>query len=165
MIGPRSLVDLPWRLAYRAAYQLLRLWWRVRRPAVTGANVALWRDGRVLVVRTSYRGDLLDLPGGGVERGEEPADAAARELAEEVGLEVPAAALERVASYRLRADGRRITDHVFEPREGVAPTGEATVDGREIVWAGWMTPDELAGRRKSGALRRYLGGRRAPPAG
>ena len=72
------------RVGYRLAYLTLRLWWFVRRPATNGAAVALWHAGKVLMVRTSYRG-CYSLPGGFVRRGEPSEQAARRELREELG--------------------------------------------------------------------------------
>lgn len=48
---------------------------------------ALFRDaaGRVMLVHPTYK-DTWDIPGGSVERGESPAAACRRELAEELGL-------------------------------------------------------------------------------
>ena len=53
------------------------------------AIVAVDRDGMVTLVcqlREAVRKELLELPAGGVEPGEEPLDSARRELAEETGL-------------------------------------------------------------------------------
>jgi 8-oxo-dGTP diphosphatase len=57
---------------------------------VLGVSTAVFRDGRVLIVRRgkgAYR-DLWSLPGGHVEFGEPLTAAAAREVLEETGLEV-----------------------------------------------------------------------------
>lgn len=61
-------------------------------PRVLAAAAALFRDarGRVLIVEPNYR-DHWALPGGTVESdtGETPRQAARRETAEEIGLDVP----------------------------------------------------------------------------
>ena len=54
-----------YRLGYRIAYRAIRLWWLLRRPEAQGAAVAVWQDGGLLLVRSSYR-RRLDLPGGGI---------------------------------------------------------------------------------------------------
>ncbi|MHA6779724.1 NUDIX hydrolase [Pseudonocardia saturnea] len=52
-----------------------------------GAYVVCVRDGSLLLVR--FTGvDRWALPGGGLDHGEDPRDAAVREVAEETGLEV-----------------------------------------------------------------------------
>jgi 8-oxo-dGTP pyrophosphatase MutT (NUDIX family) len=54
-------------------------------PVALAACALVERDGKILLARHSYvRGWLL--PGGGVGRGEPPADAILRELREEIGL-------------------------------------------------------------------------------
>jgi 8-oxo-dGTP pyrophosphatase MutT (NUDIX family) len=54
-------------------------------PVALAACALVVRDGKILLVRHSYvRGWLL--PGGGVGRGEAPAEAVLRELKEEIGL-------------------------------------------------------------------------------
>lgn len=57
------------------------------RPA---AFVVVERDGLIAVARVNFAkgGGRLDLPGGGLDPGETPAQAAARECGEEAGLKV-----------------------------------------------------------------------------
>ncbi|MFJ6903294.1 NUDIX hydrolase [Streptomyces griseoluteus] len=62
------------------------------------AGVALWRDGRVLMVFDRHR-QCWELPGGRIERGELPRQAAERELLEESGQE-PDAPLRLVGHAR-----------------------------------------------------------------
>lgn len=147
--------DPLWRLAYRVAHRCLRAWWLLRRPEARGVGIAVWRNGRLLVVRTSYRGALLGLPGGGVEPGEDPRSAAVRELREEVGLEITPAALREAARIELDFEHRRIEETVFELRPP-APTRPPRPDRREIVWTGWLTPADLESAPVAPNLRAYL---------
>ncbi|MCK4452291.1 MAG: NUDIX domain-containing protein, partial [Anaerolineae bacterium] len=50
-------------------------------------------EGRILLLRRSDGDNLWGLPGGGIELGERAADAAVREVREEIGLEVEPVAL------------------------------------------------------------------------
>ena len=54
---------------------------------VIAASAAVFRDGRVLIARRMHGPRLWSLPGGRVEPGESPAQAAAREVREETGVE------------------------------------------------------------------------------
>jgi 8-oxo-dGTP diphosphatase len=141
------------RLAYRMAFRLLRLWWFIARPQHTGANVALWHNGRLLVVRHSYtRG--YSLPGGGVGRREIPVEAACRELREELGMSVDPEELTHVLVSFTDAFHLRDTANIFEYRPAAAP--DIRVDGLEVVAAEFRHPHELAGERGSPHLHRYL---------
>jgi hypothetical protein len=80
-----SFLDLAWRTAFRLAFPLARIWWRLTRPRHEGVVVAVYVGSALLLVRSSYRRGW-HLPGGGVRRGEIPETAARRELAEEIGL-------------------------------------------------------------------------------
>lgn len=106
-----------------------------------------------MVVRTSYH-DLLDLPGGGMETGEDPREAAIRELREETGVEAPPEALAAEGIYRYDDLGRRVTAHVFAYRPSEPPV--PMIDRREIVWAGLLQRAELAQGRISPQLTAYL---------
>ncbi|GAA0549279.1 8-oxo-dGTP pyrophosphatase MutT (NUDIX family) [Rhizomicrobium palustre] len=54
-------------------------------PTDIGAAAVVEQDGKVVLVRHSYKAGWL-FPGGAVERNEPPADALLRELREEIGL-------------------------------------------------------------------------------
>lgn len=79
-------------LLLRAGSPFAQLWFRIRRPTTFGVKALLRQDdGRFLVVRHSYADTRRwALPGGGYKPAREtPAQAAAREIHEELGLVVP----------------------------------------------------------------------------
>jgi 8-oxo-dGTP pyrophosphatase MutT (NUDIX family) len=60
-----------------------------RSRSYVAAGVLFFDDaGRILLVQPTYK-DHWDIPGGYVETGETPAQAAAREVCEELGIEAP----------------------------------------------------------------------------
>ncbi len=127
------------RTGYRLAYLTLRAWWFVRRPQTHGAAVALWHEGKILMVRTSYRG-CLSLPGGFVRAGEPSEQAARRELHEELGISIPQQELHHAWHGMIRFESRQDVIDIWEATTTSAPTPH--VAGREIVWAAWLTPAE-----------------------
>ena len=149
------------RLAYRVGFRTARLWWRLRRPDHDGAVVAVWLNGRVLAFQQSYRGNM-SWPGGGIRRGEEPREAARRELREELGLEVGpddlVVAREMVVDWDFRRDHVR----VFELRLHEEPV--LRTDNREIVAARFVEPRALLAEAVLPPfIRAYLGGARPSP--
>jgi len=148
----RPLIDLAYRLRRRA---MALVGWRTRGVKV----MAFDADGRVLLVRHRYgRSDLWMLPGGGIARGEAPADAARRELYEETRCRL--ADLAPVGTWETRAEGRRDTVHLFR---GTTADGPAA-DGIEIADARFFAPAALP-EAASPATRRRVDealGRRTP---
>ncbi|MDT7742519.1 MAG: 8-oxo-dGTP diphosphatase [Actinomycetota bacterium] len=104
---------------------------------------AVVRDaaGRLLLVRrgTDPEAGRWTLPGGRVEPGESPAEAAAREVTEETGL-VVTVGREWLVLERPAGPGAvfEIHDFVAEPLGGALRAGDDAAD------AGWFTPAELA---------------------
>lgn len=80
-----KLIDSVWRMALRVGFRLARVWWHLRRPSHEGALVAIYVGRALLLVKSSYR-DEWNLPGGSVNPGETPDEAAQREMEEEIGL-------------------------------------------------------------------------------
>ena len=109
-------------------------------------------DGRVLLLRyddPAPMGVHWSTPGGGIEPGETPRDAAARELREETGwADVPVGA-ELGVSRRIieRGEGPKLQQEthfagrVTEPQRLVDPAGHA-VDS--IAAWGWLSAAEIA---------------------
>jgi 8-oxo-dGTP diphosphatase len=151
--GPRSLLDRFWRLAYWLAFRLLRCWWFLRRPHHQGTLVAVWHEGRVLMLTTSYR-RTLDFPGGSRGRREAAAQAAARELGEETGIAAAPTTLRLVLEMTVFWHWRDDEVAIFELRLAEKPA--IRVDGREIVWAGFMAPEAALAAPLSPFVRAYL---------
>ncbi len=133
-------MDRLWRAAYWLGFRAARLWWRLRRPDHDGAVVAVWFGGRILAVQQSYRSNP-SWPGGGIRRGEDPREAARRELAEELGLMAHADNLVLARDMVVEWDWRRDHVRIFELRLGVEPV--LRMDNREVVAARFVEPEAL----------------------
>ncbi|MBL6458203.1 NUDIX domain-containing protein [Belnapia sp. T6] len=131
------MTDWLWRTAYKVGFHAARLWWWLRRPDHDGAVVAIWLDGRILVVRQSYRSNF-SWPGGGIHRNEDPRDAARRELGEELGLAVSADALVLAREMVVDWDYRRDRVRIFELHLQAEPP--IRLDNREVVSARFVDP-------------------------
>jgi ADP-ribose pyrophosphatase YjhB (NUDIX family) len=133
----RQQRDRLWQHFYQLAYLVLRCFWFVFRPMGKGTQVAIWHDGRLLLIRNGYRRGY-SLPGGGRNSGESARRAAVRELREEVGL--------HLSPNQLRYRGtvistrERLRDHCayFDAHLSTAPRIE--IDGREVVEAIFVHP-------------------------
>lgn len=152
------------RTGLRVAYQAILVYRRVFRARSRGVCVVVRSGARILLVRHSYKPGL-GVPAGGLRRGEPAAEAAARELGEEVGIYAAASDLCEagvVVSTELGGE-----DHLtfFELVLDADP--RVAIDGREIIWAGFHPEDEALDLDLMDAIRTWLQrrGRSAPGSG
>lgn len=99
------------------------------------AAVALLRDRHVLMVRARDR-DVLFMPGGKIDDGESPADAAARETREEVAVGLVPGSVHELFTVVTQAhgepDGRQVRMVVFGGEPDAEPQPSAEVS--EVHW-------------------------------
>jgi 8-oxo-dGTP diphosphatase len=131
-----KIIDYGFRQAYRIAYPIMQLF----RPFFhqDGVCVAIWVKDRVLVVRHSYKPGL-SIPGGGVKKGEHARVGAARELREEVGININAFELNLIHSKRF--SHHRGTNYFYELHLAIEP--QIIIDQREIIYAEFLSAAEI----------------------
>jgi ADP-ribose pyrophosphatase YjhB (NUDIX family) len=133
----RFALDVYRRLPTRARRLLVRL----LSPSFTVGSICVIErpDGHILLIRQAYR-RRWGIPGGLLQRREDPADAARREVFEEVGL-----AIELVGEPAVVVDSApQRVDIVFRARPvSLEAMGEMRPCSPEIVEARWFSPDAL----------------------
>ena len=106
-------------------------------PDLHVAAIALVRDRRVLMVTARGR-DVHYMPGGKIDAGETPAEAAAREAREEVGIVLDPTALAESFTVRElahgQAEGQHVLMHVFLAETAAAPAPAGEVGA--VHWVG-----------------------------
>ena len=125
---------------------------------VLGVSVCVRHDGAVLLVRRgrgTYAG-VWAFPGGRVERGERLAEAAAREVREETGIDADIGAAIDKAEIILRDAGGAVEAHyvviVFAGRyrSGAVAAGDDAAEAR------WVAPAEFDALEMTPDTRRIL---------
>ncbi|MEX2393271.1 MAG: NUDIX domain-containing protein [Actinomycetota bacterium] len=129
------------RTGYKVAARIRKLYWFVFRPKTTGVKCVVMCDGEWLMIRNTYGNGYWTFPGGKVDRGEDPAAAAIREVAEEVGIALTDVA--SVGSYFSRREHKRDTVHCYTAR---VDSRDHRIDEVEIAEAAWFGSDALPDR-------------------
>lgn len=103
----------------------------------------LFRDaqGRVLLVKPTYK-DGWDIPGGYVEPGESPKQAAHREVLEELGIEPPIGRLLVVDWAPHPAEGDKVL-FIFDGGQVLDQTTPTSADASEIETVRFWSIDDL----------------------
>jgi 8-oxo-dGTP diphosphatase len=132
--------------------------WFASLPGVVVAAGALITDpyGRVLLVKPNYR-ELWSLPGGICEFGEPPQLGCGREVAEEIGLDVPVGQLLAIDwSQPYGVTARPIMHFIFDggPIDG---GGDIVLQESELDGFRFTAPDELPAHLPSRGLARVTG--------
>jgi ADP-ribose pyrophosphatase YjhB (NUDIX family) len=138
-IGGRMLKKVLGALWRHSPKSLRR--WGVRlvepRFTVTAGAVISDEQGRVLLLNHVFRaGSGWGIPGGFIEKGEQPEDALRRELREEIGLELEHAEIAFVRTLRKPAQ----VEIIFRCR---AQRGSGNQQSIEIKSSEWFTLDHL----------------------
>ncbi|MBT1004153.1 NUDIX domain-containing protein [Paenarthrobacter sp. DKR-5] len=107
----------------------------MRETLVVAAVCVFDAQGRLLTVRKRGTGMFMH-PGGKLEPGESPAEAAARELQEEVGIQVAASELELLGAWVVEAANEPATD--IEATVFVAPGVWDAAPAAEIEEICWL---------------------------
>lgn len=135
----RGILSFLWRHAPRK----LRRWGvRAVEPhfTVTAGAVVTDNRGRVLLLKHNFRaGSGWGIPGGFIEKGEQPEAAIRRELREEVGLEVEDAKL--VAARTLKVAQQ--VELLYRCRALDGDSREAKPQNMEIKRTGWFDAESL----------------------
>jgi 8-oxo-dGTP diphosphatase len=134
-----------WLRIYRLAA------WATQPKYTLGSMVVMRRpSGELLLVRQRLRTpSLWGFPGGFQKIGETAADAARRELREEVGLEVPVVPDDQIAQYQQPWAHHVDTVFTVSHDDAAAPAQRASL---EILEVGWFDPRELPPLTREAAL-------------
>ena len=116
------------------------------------SQAVVCRNGKLLLVEHRMKGrDFFNLPGGGIEEGETPAEAALRELSEEAGVEghvIRPLAIE----YKPDLESRIFTFLVEIPEDAVPQKGtdpELSEEEQTIVGVSWLSLREIPERDRA----------------
>lgn len=135
------------------SFRLYEAYCYVAQPRVHGVYIAVWYDGQLLLVENSYRPRLY-FPSGGVRTGEQPLEAARRELFEEVGIDLPVERFTLVFEMQLHHDNMRDRVSTFEVHLDRPPN--LSIDRREVVTASFVSANEARKLDLAAVVREYL---------
>lgn len=122
------------------AHRVRHRWRKWRKVDLNGCCVVITNPaGEMLMLRHSYGPPVWAFPGGGIDTGETPEDAAIREVREELGMVLEQ--VEHVATLTEEISGSTHTAHVFSAVSEAPPRP----DRREIVEAEYFPVNQLPG--------------------
>lgn len=141
-----------WGILLTIVFQCARIVFTIARTRLRGALVAVWHRDRVLLIQKSYR-KAWSIPGGLLKKGETRQQGAVRETYEEVGIRLDRDDLAFVAEVPGEL-GPNDRAHLFEV-EVDGPVNLA-IDGREVVKAEFVLPEEAIGRVLDKQIEAYV---------
>lgn len=125
-------------LFYMCERPLQILYWYIFRPYRPGAKTFIFYQDKILLARLGYAHKSWVLPGGGIDRGETPLQAAVREVKEEVGITISAPAF--IGEQSNIRQYKKVTVFYFA---AYVRSKDVVIDGQEIKDATWFKLDSL----------------------
>lgn len=120
------------------AHRIRHNWRRWRKTPIAGVSVVITNlNGDVLLLKHSYGPKVWGLPGGGLNAGEDPMEAARREVREELGISL--ARIEAIAVIEEVISGAPHTAHLFAATCDANPQP----DRREVIEARFFLSHSL----------------------
>ncbi|MFE5046780.1 NUDIX domain-containing protein [Streptomyces sp. NPDC056637] len=128
---------------------------KMAHPRMAAGVLFFDAEGRVLMVEPTYK-DYWEIPGGYVETGESPLQAAVREVEEELGITPPVGSLLAVDWAPSTGEGDKVL-YIFDGGQ-LTPESLAavTLQAEELKDFAFLSPDEINGRTIPRLARRIL---------
>ena len=115
--------------------------WFVVRVTPPRTRVIVIHDNKILLTQDWLGAGDWNLPGGGLRRGEHPAEGATRELMEETGIKVPPAHCIKFGMKTLKGRGITSHNHCFYVNLSVKP--RIYLQRPEIIAYTWASLEDL----------------------
>jgi 8-oxo-dGTP diphosphatase len=141
------------QIFYRLAYRTLLSLWFFTRPTVRGVYIAVWHKEQLLIIKNSYK-KRFSIPGGRIKRGEDLAEAAVRELYEEVGIAVGKSRLKFIGQYSANHKYAYDVGNFFEIELTELPA--VRVDNREVLLAQFIPLDQVCSLNLNPTVKSWL---------
>jgi len=134
------IIDTSIQWLFKLAYQLKLLYNQIFYPDAYGVYIAVWAEGKILIIKNSYK-SYFTLPCGGIKKDESAELAAVRELFEEVNIQTNANNLKFISSFLSLFESMH--DHISLYELHLDKTPEFNIDNREVIWGKFMPPEKV----------------------
>ena len=131
----KNLLQEMIKFLYIIYYKLHLVYCFLFRPKVEGSYCLIFVDDYLLIIKNSYK-TYWTVPCGGINKGEEPIDAAIREVEEEVGLNLEAQRVSFIKVILNTTEYKKDRIHLFNYRMNSFP--EVKIDDKEVVDYKWV---------------------------
>ena len=146
------MINRIWGLVLSVIFRCACVIFSITKTQIHGTLVAVWKKGRILLVQKSYQKGW-SVPGGLLRKSESREQAVARETFEEVGIRLNEEDLVFISEVKGELGPNNPT-YLFEVQ--IDCPVNVRIDGREIVKAEFVLPEEALKRALNEHVAGYL---------
>lgn len=117
---------------------VVKIYWKIFKPETFGVKVIVENKSKFIWIKSDYGYRSISFPGGKIDKGETPEQAARRETKEEVGIDL--IELKLVGSLLSTQEGKKDNIYIFH---GKTISNKIEIDDFEIAEADWFTKENL----------------------